>query len=339
MVANLGQPIEATLNYQPGGNPLLGLAGGIGGLAQQYGQDYNAYLAANQTNYNNITKGYGTVMQNVANSLGQGGTPWGVAQGAADDINSAARNAAGGSISRSISSGTGKSTAAASLQRGVLSTQSRQLRDLGLNLADRYAGYQSQIGQNELGFMNSVQAPPPNAAAYGMLAQQYGQTQQQAANMAMQQQALDAQKRASNQAAARGMSGGGGVSIPQAPRGGTYGSGSSGFPSGGGVSPTAGGNPYAFLNSGNQSSQFNNVPVVSGSAGSYGGSGIDQWPGSSFWPTPADATGATQGGIDFYPLGGASMLNQQPAGGGEPAGGFGDMSGHFGFSGMDPWGG
>lgn len=268
MVANLGQPINATLNYQPGGNPLLGLAGGIGGLAQQYGQDYNSYLAANQTNYNNITAGYGTVMQNVANSLGQGGTDWGVAQPAANSIVMAGNRAAGGAIQNSINSGVGKSTAAVAAQRGVTADTQQALGSLGANLANTYAGYQSQIGQNELGFMNSVQAPPPNAAAYGALAQQYGTTQQQSANLAMQQQALNQQQRSANLAASRGMSGSGGVSIPQAPRGGTFGSGSGGFPSGGGVAPTAIGsqNPYGFLQP-NQPSPYNNVPVVSGSSG------------------------------------------------------------------------
>lgn len=271
---NVAQPIDATLNYQPGGNPLLGLAGGIGGLAQQYGQDYNSYLSANQTNYNNIIKGYGTVMQNVTNSLGQGGTGYGAAQPAADDINSAARQASGGAISRSISSGTGKSTAAAALQTGVLNTQSHALKSLGLGLANEYAGYESQIGQNELGFMNSVNAPPPNAAAYGQLAQQYGQTQQQAANMAMQQQALDQQRRSASLAASRGMSGGGGVTIPSAPRGGTFGSGGGGFPSGGGVAPTSGGAPAGLTPPGTTPANLGNGIVYPGGVPSF-----DPWAG------------------------------------------------------------
>lgn len=358
--ANYGQPINATLNVGMGGNPLLGLAGGIGGLAQQYGLDYANYLNINKQNYENVTQGYQTVMNNVANSLGQGGTGWGVAQGAADDINSAARNAAGGAISRSISSGTGKSTAAAALQRGVLSTQSRQLRDLGLNLADRYAGYQSQIGQNQLGFMNSVNAPPPNAAAYGMLAQQYGQTQQQAANMAMQQQALQQQQRAANQAAARGMSGTGGVSIPQMPRGGTFGSGQGGFPSGGGVNPydflggngngrsnTGGGGggpsivyPGGIPNPGGGGGGFTGDEGMLGEGSDWGGGSINTgygsqvgqysapaqvynpWDPNSQLPANAPQAGGMQGGV----------------GAATGGGGFGDMTGHFGFAGMNPWG-
>lgn len=362
MPNTLGQPIDAGLNLGVGGNPLAGYAGGVAGLAQQYGLDYNNYINTNKQLYDKITAGYGTVMANVGNSLGQGGTPWGVAQGAADDINSAARNAAGGAISRSISSGTGKSTAAAALQRGVLNTQGRQLRDLGLGLADKYAGYEAQLGQNQLNFMNSVTAPPPNAAAYGMLAQQYGQAQQQQANLGLQQQALNAQTRAANQAAAARGSGQGGVSIPQMPRGGTYGSGATSFPSGGGVTPTSGNaNPWA--SSGPSISGYPGGGGFGGSAGVFGGSNVGS---GSQMTVGGGQTGSQFGGMGgsvdtgfggvegefsgpYNPWDPNSQLpaNAPGVGGmggaagaatGGTGGGFGDMTNHFGFAGMNPWG-
>lgn len=315
MANTLGQPIDAGLNLGVGGNPLAGYAGGVAGLAQQYGLDYNNYINTNKQLYDKITAGYGTVMQNVGNTLGQGGTGWGVAQSAADDINSAARNAAGGAISRSISSGTGKSTAAAALQRGVLNTQGRALGALGNSLANTYAGYESQLGQNQLNFMNSVTAPPPNAAAYGALAQQYGQVQQQQANTALQQQALNAQTRAANQAAAARGSGQGGVSIPQMPRGGTYGSGSTSFPSGAGVTPTSG----------------NANPWGGGGGGAAGPSMINYPGGGSF----NGGSGFAGSGVGVY--GGGSMGGQMTVGGGLTGSQFGGMGGSVdtGFGGME----
>jgi len=247
MVANLGTPINGALQFQPGGNAIAGYAGGgLAGLAQSYQQDYNSYLNTNQQLYNQITAGYGTVQQNIANTLGQGGSDWGVAQPAANQIVMAGNRAAGGAIQNSINSGVGKSTAAVAAQRGVTADTQQALGQLGSSLANTYAGYQSNLGLSQLGFMNSVTAPPPNAAAYTSLFQQYGQQQQAAANLGLQQQALDQQRRASNQAASRSMQGGGGggVSVGAAPRGGTYGSGSTFFPSGGGVNPAGFGPSY-----------------------------------------------------------------------------------------------
>lgn len=243
MPGTLGAPINAGLQFQPGGDPYAAYAaGGIAGLGQSYASDYASYLNTNQANYNNIIGGYQTVQNNIAQTLGQGGTDWGIAQPAANQIVSQGNKSAGGAIQNSINSGVGKSTAAVAAQRGVTSDTQQALGQLGSSLAGTYAGYEANLGQSQLAFMNSVNAPPPNSAAYNALFQQYGQQQQAQANLAMQQQALQQQQRSANQAASRSMAGGGGgVSIPQAPRGGTYGSGSSGFPSGGGVSSIYGG--------------------------------------------------------------------------------------------------
>lgn len=242
MVASLGSPINSSLQFQQGGNPIAGLAGGgLAGLGQAYQQSYNSYLSTNQQLYDQINAGYGTVLNNIGNTLGQGGTGYGVAQGAADQITEEGNQAASGGIQNSINSGVGKSTAAVAAQRGYLSTTQQSLKGLGLGLANEYAGYEANLGQSQLNFMNSLNAPPPNAAAYSQLAQQYGQQQQFAATNALQQQALQYQQQSSRIAAGRSAAGGagGGVSTPQMPRGGTYGSGGGGMPSGNATAPKA----------------------------------------------------------------------------------------------------
>lgn len=310
-LSNLGAPINAALNFQPGGNPYAGLAsGGLAGLAMQYGQDYNSYVQTNQQNYNNIVGGYNTVLQNVGNTLGQGGNGWGVAQGAANAITAQGNKMAGGAIQNSINSGVGKSTAAVAAQRGASSDTQQALGQLGNSLANTYAGYQSGIGQNQLAFMNSVNAPPPNAAAYSALYQQYGTQQQAAANMALQQEALTAQQKAASAAGGRGGGGGGGVSVGAAPRGGTYGSGGSGVgASGGGVAPNSTSSPfdpYSFLKK----------PSGSGSQTLTLG-GTDPWEEDE--DEEGDGSDGTGGNFG-------------------PNSGFGDMAGQFGFSGMqDVW--
>lgn len=270
-LGSLGTPINSTLNFQPGGNPIAGLAGGgLAGLGASYAQDYQSYLNTNQTNYNNIIGGYQTVMNNIGNTLGQGGTPYGIAQGAANQITMRGNQAAGGAIQNSINSGVGKSTAAVAAQRGTASDTNMALGQLGNELAGTYAGYESNLGQSQLNFMNSVSAPPPNAAAYSSLAQQYGVQQQGQANLALQQQALAQQQQASRFAAARSQSGGGGVGVGAAPRGGTFGSGGGGFPSGSGVTPSSGGS----------SNVYNPASTSTGSFG-IGGNGILNLPGST----------------------------------------------------------
>lgn len=236
--SSLGAPISAGLNFNPSGagNPYAGILGGPAGLAQQYGMSYNNALSANQQNYNSIIGGYQTVMQNVGNTLGQGGSPWGVAAPAAQAIGDVYAQQAGGAFQNSINRGIGNTTAASAAQRGASLDASKAYAGLGSQLASTYAGYEANLGQSQLNFMNGVQIPYPNGQEYSSLYQQYG-AQQQAAASAAQQMALSQQQM--RMAAGRGGSGGGGgVSIPAAPRGGTYGSGSSGFPSGGGVAPT-----------------------------------------------------------------------------------------------------
>jgi len=323
---NPGNPIDGAIDIPKGGNAYAGYAmGGLAGLAQSYQQDYDSYLNTNKSLYDKITKGYGTVMQNVANTLGQGGS-WGVAQPAADAIEMQARRSAGGAIQNSINSGLGKSTAAVAAQRGVNQDANYAYSQLGSALADKYAGYQAQLGTSQLGFMNSVQAPPPNAAAYSSLFQQYGQQQQAAQNMIMQQAALDAQTRASNQAASRSMvaGGGGGVSIGQRPRGGTYGSGGGGFASG-----SAGTGPYGDVASFNVGK---NGPMT-GAGGGYGGGGYGGGGGGYQSFNPSINPDGSVNGAAYDPW--ATNTDSFGGGGIDPMNGnYGDRAGQFGNTGL-----
>lgn len=235
-MSSLGAPISADLNFNPSGagNPYAGILSGPAGLAQQYGVSYNNALQANQQNYNSIIGGYNTVMQNVGNTLGQGGG-WGVAAPAAQAIADTYAQQSGGAMQNSINSGVGNTSAATAAQRGAALDANKAYAGLGSQLASTYAGYEANIGQNQLNFMNGVQIPYPDGSQYNNLYQQYGATQQAQASMA-QQMALSQQQM--RMAAGRGGSSGGGASVGAAPRGGTYGSGGGGFASGGGVAPT-----------------------------------------------------------------------------------------------------
>lgn len=210
-LSTLGSPIGGSLNFQPGGNPLLGILGGPAGLAQQYGQSYNSALQTNQQNYNNILQGYQTVMNNVGNTLGQGG-PLGVATPQEQLIQRQYQQNSGDAINQSINNGLGNSTAATAAQRGASFDAGQSTAGLLANLDQTYAGYEANLGQSQLNFMNSVQVPYPNGAEYNQLYQQYGQQQATAQQFALQQQAQQMALRSSG-----GRPSGGGVSTPQMP--------------------------------------------------------------------------------------------------------------------------
>jgi hypothetical protein len=273
----LGNPINAGLNLNPvgAGNPYAGILAGPAGLAQQYGQSYNNALAANQQNYQNIIGGYNTVMQNVGNTLGQGGG-WGVAAPAAQAIADVYANQSGGSFQNSISRGLGNTTAASAGQRAAGLDAQKAYAGLGSQLAQTYAGYEANLGQSELGFMNSVNIPYPNGQDYSTLYQQYGAEQANAQNNALLQQAQRQSYYSANQAAAGrgGGGGGGGVSIASRPRGGTYGSGSGSFASGGsGSSPLQYPNANPYAAGPGPSGSGNTYSTVPSNAGGYYGIG------------------------------------------------------------------
>lgn len=295
-MSQLGNPISAGLNFNPSGagNPFLGAMGGPAGLAQQYGQSYQNSLQANQQNYNNIIGGYQNVMNNVGNTLGQGGTPWGVAAPAAQAIQDTYQQQAGGAFQNSINKGVGNTTAASASQRGAGLDAQKAYAGLGSQLASTYAGYEANLGQSQLGFMGSVNVPYPNGQDYSTLYQQYGATQANAANNALLQQAQRQSNFAANAGRGPGVSG---VSTPQMPgvnRGGQASSGSNasqGFMSNGMPlnSPTS--SSYSNPPSGSQASggSFAGTPALTGTGYMGVAANGDPW-GAQNPQTPPAAT-------------------------------------------------
>lgn len=133
--------------------------------------------------------------------------------------------------------------------------------NLGLGYQAQAAAQNTALAQSQLGWMNSVNAPYPNAGLYAGLAQQYGATQQANADRA----SFDAARQQMAQAAARAggtpavpqgatVLGGGEVS-PWGPSPGTFGGGGGYQPAGGGfgrIDPSMYGTtaPAAFGGSG-----------------------------------------------------------------------------------------
>lgn len=282
-MSQLGTPIAGGLNFNPSGagNPYLGILAGPAGLAAQYGQSYNNSLQANQQNYNNILGGYQTVMNNVGNTLGQGGTPWGVAAPAAQAINDVYHQQAGGAFQNSINRGLGNTTAASASQRGAALDANKAYAGLGSQLASTYAGYEANLGQGQLNFMNSVNIPYPNGQDYSTLYQQYGAQQANAANSALLQQAQRQSMYAAN--SGHGLQPGSGPGTPQMPgvnRGGGVSGGSNAAP---GLSANGmyGADAGARLTSGNWMNGVSPYGQVGGlggfGAGVTGGAGANSY--------------------------------------------------------------
>lgn len=196
---------------------------GLGGSAQQsmanlgtgYANAYSSALANNQTNYNNILSGYQqTLGHNVAarDAIGSGYTDLtnsvlgGIAdigQSRQNDINAQYAQQSGQQAQQLINRGLGNSTVQQSVQRGLQYDQARSSTDLANQIAQTTAGYRSQLGQatlgfseravnansgdaqNQIGWMNSVNAPYPDAGQYANLASQFGAANQQEKDRAL----------------------------------------------------------------------------------------------------------------------------------------------------------
>lgn len=326
----------------PSGNPYLGVAGGVAGLAQQYQQSYDSALSLNSQNYGNVLsgynqvlgnlqqgqtavgQGYGSLMSGIQNTLGANegvpgvGNNWGIAAPAASAIQklysaqsgqqfdaqgNPTGTPTGGSIGQGlINSGLGNTTAAPNAQAQATSQYGTAIGGLGAQLAQTYAGYQSNIGQaylqqqnqenlslanqgnQQLNWMNSVQAPYPSGAAYNQLYQQYGQQQATAQQFGLQQQAQQQLLKS-----AGGRPQGGSISTPQMPGmpGSTY------YPSGSGLTPNGFGLPSNQFGGGGASATGNNAAGYGSiyDAPMYGG------PSSDYAYQPGAPTGY-EGGLD-----------------------------------------
>lgn len=184
-------------NIPFGGNPQQ--------LAQSYAQSYNAALALNQSNYNNILKGYqdainaqsqrqhNTQMQHyelenqIKNDLNLAGST------RRQEIQDQYAKLAGQQSQQLIDRGLGNSTVQASVNRGLALDEAKAQTDVAEQVANLRAQYGSNLGlariaqhaqgsreatgltEDQLNFMNSVQSPYPDAGLYASLAQQYEQ--------------------------------------------------------------------------------------------------------------------------------------------------------------------
>jgi len=145
-------------------NNLLAAAG------DQYQRIYQSYLQgiqgyqAQQLN----ALGYNTLMGQIGQTLGQGGG-WGVATPAAQQIAQAYAQARGSTTQALTNAGLGNTSAvtAAQNQNALMAAQS--YGNLGALLADKFAGYQSNIG------LQSLQAQNQSWQNIGDLAKAYMQ--------------------------------------------------------------------------------------------------------------------------------------------------------------------
>lgn len=205
------QPIQGQLPFSPAaagafnnaGNPKAALAG----LGPAYSSAYTNALDMNSSNYSNILSGYhqtAEAQDSAQNQIAQGYAGLDArVMGGIDQVGQARRNdiadqyakAQGNATQGLIDRGLSNSTVTSSVNRGLEYDRQKSETQLSDDLAQMRAGYQSNIGlanlgylsqannertglaQSQLGWMNSVNAPYPDAGMYAGLAQQYGSMQ------------------------------------------------------------------------------------------------------------------------------------------------------------------
>lgn len=201
-----GVIIGGALNFGGGGANMF--SGGAAGLAASYAQAYNSALETNQASYDNIINGYNQLagqQLNNQNAITQGyntltsqvmGGLEGSANAQRQLIDRQYTQQAGQASQQLTNSGLNNSTVVQSLQRGITFDQQLAQTNLANQFAQLQAQYQTQLGLSGLGYqdqanqqqmqlgvqqlnwMNSVEAPYPDAGAYSALAQYYGQIDQ-----------------------------------------------------------------------------------------------------------------------------------------------------------------
>ena len=170
----------------------LPFSGGSG----SYASAYNSALAMNAANYSNIMAGYQNTMANqtsAENAISSGYSSLynnvisgiqGIQNSNAQAIADQYAQQTGAQNQSLINSGLGNTTIQASVDRGLSLDESKAQTANQNQFAQTQAGYQSQLGlaglsyqnqavqqntglaQNQLSFMNSVNAGYPNPAAY-----------------------------------------------------------------------------------------------------------------------------------------------------------------------------
>lgn len=182
--------------------------GTLGGIGSALQSGYNNAFAMNQAMYGNIMAGYqqtGAAQQAAFGGIQKGfknlyGNVMSGIQGtdaaAQQQIKDLYAQQQGTANQGLINSGLGNSTVMSSVGRGLTADESKAQVNLANQMAQLKAGYQSSIGQaglqsrmgmaeantqeanQQLGFMNSISMPYPDASQYSQLAQMYGMNQQ-----------------------------------------------------------------------------------------------------------------------------------------------------------------
>lgn len=117
---------------------------------------YQVALQGQEAAQQNIQTGYNQLYGQVATTLGYGGTPWGVAAPAAQAIADLYKQQQGTTTQGLINSGLGNTTVLGAMQRGNALDAAKAYGSLGAQLAQTYAGYQSNLGQAGLNYANQA---------------------------------------------------------------------------------------------------------------------------------------------------------------------------------------
>lgn len=165
---------------------------------QNYAGILNSYNQgqANLTgNLQSLYSGYGQLENSVMNTLGMGTNGgWGVAKPAADAIAGAYSQARGKNVQNMINSGLGNSTLLGQMQNQAASMAGQSYGQLGSQLAQTAAGYQTQINSARLqaqmqglGMQTQLQQGLGNALAGYKFANTFGDMYGQQSNSSSQQ--------------------------------------------------------------------------------------------------------------------------------------------------------
>lgn len=211
---------------QAGGNALSGLGGdpqsAMAQLGPMYQQQYQAALEMNRQNNANVQTGYGQlredanqVYDNIYKNLDARygdvlGRIAGTNTSNIRDIEANARAASAAGNMNLAARGLGNSTIVNSMNRGINSDRQREITrsneafaQLGAGYADRIwgdrtnaqqakANLMSNLGTQQLGAMERIQAGYPDAGMFASLAQMYGAQAEADKNRKLQEQAMKA---------------------------------------------------------------------------------------------------------------------------------------------------
>ena len=320
---------------QAGGQALSGLGGdpqqAMAQLGPMYQQQYQAALAMNQANNQNVQTGYGQlrdeanqVYDNIYKNLDAryGDVLGRIAGTNTSNINDIGRNAealSGRATQEMVTRGLGNTTVQQNMQRAIEADRAREttrsneaFAQLGAGYADRIwsdrtnaqqnkAQHLSSLGTQQLGAMERIQAGYPDAGMFGSLAQMYGAQAEAQRNRKEQEKALSR--------AGQGVMSSGGYSYSPSPWGsrnpaGTGGVG--GYGGGYGGSYYGGGGQWATPSAQQIAQGQNYYNAATGSNVNFGGGGQQ---GGDYDPSMEGGGAYDPGyyGGDYYAEGDSGM--------------------------------